>query len=60
MIKKTIESSESVKISYEKAIKDIQEKYEKQIQDMKIIIVKQNEKFEEKLKNLNLSVFESI
>ena len=49
MIKKSIEARDKIKEEYDKAIKDLVEKYEKQIQFMKLVIVEQNEKYEKEL-----------
>ena len=43
MIKDAIDSRDNIKNQYDSAIKDIVEKYEKQIQVMKILLVKQDE-----------------
>ena len=52
IINNSIESRDKIKTEYDKAIKGLVEKYEKQIQIMKIMIVKQNEEFEAKLEEL--------
>ena len=51
MIKTAIDSRDSLKKEYEEAIKDLIEKYEKQIKFMKTVLAKQAIEFEEKLKN---------
>ena len=51
MIKTAIDSRDSLKKEYESSIKEIVEKYEKQIKFMKLVLVKQKEEYEEKLKN---------
>ena len=51
MIKTAIDSRDNLKKEYESAIKELIEKYEKQIKFMKTVLVKQSEEFEEKLKN---------
>ena len=51
MIKSTIDSRDALKKEYEDAIKDLIEKYEKQIKFMKTVLAKQALEFEEKLKN---------
>ena len=50
MIKTAIESRDNLKKEYESAIKEIIEKYEKQIKFMKMVSQKQIEEFKEKLK----------
>ena len=50
MTKTAIESRDSLKKEYESAIKEIIEKYEKQIKFMKMVSQKQIEEFKEKLK----------
>jgi hypothetical protein len=52
MIKKSIDARDKMKGEYDKAIKDLVQKYEKQIQFMKLVIVEQNEKFEKQLEDL--------
>ena len=52
MIKKSINSREKIKQEYDKTIKDLVSKYEKQIQLMKLEIVEQNEKYEKQLEDL--------
>jgi len=52
MIKSAIDSRDNLKKEYESAIKDLVEKYEKQITFMKTVLAKQSEEFEEKLKNI--------
>ena len=52
MIKKSIDARDKMKNEYDKAIKDLVQKYEKQIQFMKLVIVEQNEKFEKQLEEL--------
>ena len=52
MIKSAIDSRDKLKNDYEKAIKELIEKYEKQIKFMKTVLAKQSEEFEEKLKNV--------
>ena len=52
MIKKTIDSRNSIKKGYDKAIDELVEKYEKQIRFMKVVIVEQNEKFEKQLEEI--------
>ena len=52
MIKSAIDSRDNLKKEYESAIKDLVEKYEKQITFMKTVLAKQSEEFEEKLKNM--------
>ena len=52
MIKKSINSREKIKQEYDKTIKDLVSKYEKQIQTMKLEIVEQNEKYEKQLEDL--------
>ena len=49
MVKKSIESKNNIKEEYNKAIEELVEKYEKQIQLMKVVIVEQNEKYEKQL-----------
>ena len=51
MIKSAIDSRDNLKKEYENAIKDLIDKYEKQIKFMKAVLAKQSEEFEEKLKN---------
>ena len=51
MIKSAIDSRDSLKKEYENSIKDLIDKYEKQIKFMKTVLAKQAEEFEEKLKN---------
>ena len=51
MIKTAIESRENLKKEYESAIKELIEKYEKQIKFMNMVVAKQKEEFKEKLKN---------
>ena len=51
MIKTAIDSRDNLKKEYESSIKEIVEKYEKQIKFMKMVLVKQKEEYEEKLKN---------
>ena len=41
-----------MKQEYDKAINELVEKYEKQIQFMKLVIVEQNEKYEKELEDL--------
>ena len=53
MIKKAIDSRDSLKKEYESSINEIVERYEKQIKIMKLVLVKQKEEYEEKLKNKN-------
>ncbi len=53
MIKKAIDSRDSLKKEYESSINEIVERYEKQIKFMKLVLVKQKEEYEEKLKNKN-------
>ena len=55
MIKKTIDSRNSIKKGYDKAIEELVEKYEKQIRFMKVVIVEQNEKFEKQLEAIKNS-----
>ena len=50
MIKTIIESRENLKKEYESAIQELIEKYEKQIKFMNMVVAKQKEEFEEKLK----------
>ena len=50
MIKSAIDSRDALKKEYEEAIKDLIEKYEKQIKFMKTVLAKQALEFEEKLK----------
>ena len=52
MIKTTMSAREKLKNEYESAIKELNEKYEKQIKFMQMVLDKQNEEFEEKMKNL--------
>ena len=52
IIGNSIEARDKIKSEYDKAIKGLVEKYEKQIQIMKIMIVKQNEEFEARLAEL--------
>ena len=52
IIKKSIVARDKMKDEYDKAIKDLIDKYEKDIQIMKLIIVEQNEKFEKQLDDL--------
>ena len=52
MIKKSIEARDKMKDEYDKAIKDLVEKYEKQIQYMKLVIVQQNKKYEKQIEDL--------
>ena len=52
MIKKSIDARDKMKNEYDNAIKDLVDKYEKQIQFMKLVIVEQNEKFEKQLEDL--------
>ena len=56
MIKSAIDSRDKLKNDYEKAIKELIEKYEKQIKFMKTVLAKQSEEFEEKLKNAESGV----
>ena len=49
MIKKSIDARDKMKEEYDKAIKDLVDKYEKQIHFMKLVIVEQNEKYEKEL-----------
>ena len=56
MIKSAIDSRDKLKNDYEKAIKELIEKYEKQIKFMKTVLAKQREEFEEKLKNVESGV----
>ena len=56
MIKSAIDSRDKSKNDYEKAIKELIEKYEKQIKFMKTVLAKQSEEFEEKLKNVESGV----
>ena len=56
MIKSAIDSRDKLKNDYEKAIKELIEKYEKQIKFMKTVLAKQSEEFEEKLKNVESGV----
>ena len=51
MIQTAIDSRDNLKKEYEVAIKDLIDKYEKQITFMKTVLQKQKEEFEEKLKN---------
>ena len=53
MIKSAIDSRDNLKKEYENSIKDLIDKYEKQIKFMKTVLAKQAEEFEEKLKNNN-------
>ena len=52
MVKKSIESKNNIKQEYNKAIEELVEKYEKQIQLMKVVIVEQNEKYEKQLEEI--------
>jgi len=52
MVKKSIESKNNIKEEYNKAIEELVEKYEKQIQLMKVVIVEQNEKYEKQLEEI--------
>ena len=52
MIKKSIEARDKMKDEYDKAIKDLVGKYEKQIQYMKLVIVQQNKKYEKQIEDL--------
>ena len=52
MNKKSIDERDKMKAVYDKAIKELEDKYEKQIQIMKLVIVEQNEEFEKKLEEL--------
>ena len=52
MIKNSIDSREQMKQKYDEALKELIEKYEKQIQFMKVIIVEQNEKYEKKIEEM--------
>ena len=52
MIKKSIEDRDKMKDEYDKAIKDLVGKYEKQIQYMKLVIVQQNKKYEKQIEDL--------
>ena len=52
MIKTTMSARDKLKNEYESAIKELIEKYEKQIKFMQMVLDKQNEEFEEKMKNL--------
>ena len=52
MIKSAIDSRDKLKNEYEKTIKELIEKYEKQIKFMKTVLAKQSEEFEEKIKTI--------
>ena len=52
MIKNSLDSRDQMKQKYDEAIKELIEKYEKQIQFMKVIIVEQNEKYEKKIEEM--------
>ena len=51
MIKTAIDSKKNLKMEYEKAIKELVEKYEKQINFMKLVLEKQQEEFQKNENN---------
>ena len=54
MIKKSIDARDKMKGEYDKAIKDLVQKYEKQIQFMKLVIVKRRIKTTTKKQKINI------